>query len=85
MKTKDNVTVQVSHWGESTTNFALLVDPNIIDGKVVGFSRKEWFPKDVCTLERIPAEDPKTDTAKYYLTAPAWLLDKKNVKYENKI
>lgn len=42
-------------------------------------SRLEWFPKSICTLEKIEIENKLTE---YYLTAPEWLLKEKKVKYE---
>ena len=75
------IKVQVSYWGESPTMYALLVDLTFdANGKRTGASRKVWFPKSICKLDRVQTEG----IPEYYLTCPAWLLDKNNVDYEQK-
>jgi len=76
----DKIRVQVSYSRESEKSFGLLVDLSFNDeGRCVAASRLEWFPKNLCELERV--EVPNYLLA-YYLTAPKWLLDQKKVKYE---
>lgn len=44
-------------------------------------SRLEWFPKSLCKIDTIEKEN---HIPEHYLTAPEWLLDKKNVSAEPK-
>lgn len=75
----DLKTVRVSHYGETPTHYALLVDPTMQDGKIVGFSRKVWVAKSGVSLSRVelPGKFPE-----YYLTATVDLLDKNEIDYE---
>lgn len=86
MKSKDIIKIQVGHWGESVSMFALLVDKMVDkDGVICGFGRKEWFPKSICEVERV--ENYKNETyptaynTAHVLSCPRWLLEKKEVKY----
>ncbi len=86
MKSKDIIKIQVGHWGESVSMFALLVDKMVDkDGKICGFGRKEWFPKSTCQVERVENYKnetyPTTYKTAHVLSCPRWLLDKKEVKY----
>ena len=76
--TIDVVRVQVSAVRESEKSYGCLVDL-VFDatGKNTSASRLEWFPKSQCSIEKIASEP----FPEYYLTAPKWILDKKNVKY----
>ena len=70
--------VQVSAPRESEKSYGCLVEMYFdANGKNTGAGRLEWFPKSHCSIEKIPNEP----FPEYYLTAPKWLLDKKNVKY----
>lgn len=68
---------------ESDKMYGVCVDLLFSEGKN-GFSgsRQEWFPKSLCTVERV--EQGEGVMPHYYLTAPHWLLEKKKVKYEKK-
>ena len=39
-------------------------------------SNLKWFPKSLCTIERIEPVDRKKELPTYFLTAPKWLIDK---------
>lgn len=74
--------VQVSLSKESNSSYGVLVDLCFNEeGRCSSAMRLEWFPKSICQLEKV--EIPGYLPA-YYLTAPVWLLDKKNVNYENR-
>jgi|GEM_PF-1829018 len=76
---EENIRVQVSLWAESEKSYCCIVDLRFDeDGSYSGGSRTEWFPKSLCSLEKI---EKKPLLPEYYLTAPKWILDKKNVKY----
>lgn len=81
----DLIRVQVSYKSQSDKSYAALVDL-IFDekGRNTSGSRLEWFPKSVCTLEKIEPEDPSKEHPSYFITAPKWLLDKLKVKYDPK-
>ncbi len=71
--------VQVSLHRESKTSYGVLVDLVFnSEGRCSSAMRLEWFPMSICQLEKV--EIPNYLPA-YFLTAPIWLLDKKNVKY----
>jgi hypothetical protein len=74
-----NQTVRVGFHGESKKCYGVLVDVKI-DPETGNYSagRLEWFPNSLCEVEKkeIPGKLPE-----YYLTAPEWILKKKNVKY----
>jgi len=72
--------VRVSNHAESDNSYGVLVDLIIIpETNHYSASRLEWFPKSICTLEKIEIENKLTE---YYLTAPEWILKQKKVKYE---
>lgn len=72
--------VQVSGVRQSETSYGVLVDLIFDDkGRCSSASRLEWFPKSQCNIEKIEVENW---VPAYFLTAPEWLLDKKNVKYD---
>lgn len=74
MKSKNDelIKVEVSLHAESEKSWAVLVDIH----SPTSASRKEWFPKSLCSLEKHP-----TNIHRYFLTAPEWLLAEKNVKF----
>jgi len=75
-----DIRVRVGYWAESDKSYSLLVDVFYDDkGKYTGAGRAEWFPKSVCTLEKV---EIKNHLPEYYLTAPEWILKQKKVKYE---
>lgn len=88
MNNSGSCTVIVSHHGETPTHWAVLVDHTTDreTGKIIGFSRVEWFPKEDCTLERVPG-DKKITTYEhvYELKAPRWLLKSRRVTYTENI
>lgn len=73
--------VRVGNHADSDKSFGLLVDV-IIDPETGGYSasRLEWFPKSLCSLEKVEIEGHLPE---YYLTAPEWLLKQKKVNYES--
>ena len=74
--------VRVGFHGESEKTIGVLVDVVIGPGKHdYSASRLEWFPKSICKIEAIEEKDT---IPKYFLTAPDWLLEKKNVSKEVK-
>lgn len=81
-ESKKEYRVQVSNHAESDKSYGVLVDLRF-DEKGICFaaSRLEWFPKSLCSLEKVESPDSTKLLPTYFLTAPEWLLDKKNVKY----
>ncbi len=74
------IRVRVSLWSESDRSYCCLVDLKFNEnGAYTGGSRTEWFPKSLCSLEKI-----QKPILEYYLTAPEWMLIQKNVKYDKK-
>lgn len=71
--------VRVGHYGDSEKSFGCLVDFFYCDKGNHSASRLVWFPKSLCTLERIEVEGHFPE---FYLTAPEWLLKTNKVKYE---
>ena len=74
---KELITVQVSSPIESEKTFGVLVDL-IFDenGKNTSASRLKWFPKSICSIEKIEPIDSTKDLPTYFLTAPKWIVDK---------
>lgn len=74
------IRVQVSYHAESENSIGVLVhllfDEN---GRNTSASDLKWFPKGLCTIERIEPEDRTRELPSYFLTAPKWLIDK-NIK-----
>lgn len=65
----------------SEKSIGVLVDVIVIpETNHYSASRLEWFPKSLCDIEEVKAENRLTE---YYLTAPEWLLKEKKVKYES--
>ena len=75
-----DIRVRVSNHAESDKSYGVLVDLIIIpEENHFSASRLEWFPKSICTLEKI---EIKNKLPEYYLTAPEWILKQKKIKYE---
>jgi hypothetical protein len=74
---KELIRVQVSSPIESEKTFGVLVDL-IFDenGKNTSASRLKWFPKSICSIEKIEPIDSTKDLPTYFLTAPKWIVDK---------
>lgn len=74
--------VRVGFHANSDKSIGVLVDV-ILGPKENDYaaSRLEWFPKSLCSIEKIENEN---QLPKYYLTAPEWLLKTKNVSLEPK-
>jgi hypothetical protein len=49
------------------------------NGRNTSANTLKWFPKSLCTIERIEPVDNTKDLPTYFLTAPKWLIDK-NIK-----
>lgn len=78
----DKIRVQVSYSRESESSWGVLVDLVFgEDGHYKASSRLEWFSKNLCELEKVEVEN---HVPAFFLTAPKWLLDKKNVKHHKK-
>ena len=71
--------VRVGHHADSDKSIGVLVDFILDENGCHTASRLEWFPKSLCTLERIEKENKFPE---FYLTAPEWILKQKKVKYE---
>jgi hypothetical protein len=77
---KELIRVQVSSPRESENSIGVLVDLFFDEnGKNTSASNLKWFPKSLCTIERIEPVDRTKELPTYFLTAPQWLIDK-NIK-----
>lgn len=81
------IRVQVSSPRESATSYGALVDLMFNEkGEDTSASRLEWFPKSLCEFEEIDCDydhfGKSVTGKKWFITAPKWLLDKKNINYE---
>lgn len=75
---KDLVRVQVSSPKESENSIGVLVNLKFDEnGKNTSSSDLQWFPKSLCTVEKIEPKDSAKELPSYFLTAPKWLIDKK--------
>lgn len=74
---KELIRVQVSSPTESDKAIGVLVDL-IFDknGKNTSASRLIWFPKSICSVEKIEPIDRTKELPTYFLTAPKWIVDK---------
>ena len=74
---KELIRVQVSSPIESDKAIGVLVDL-IFDqnGKNTSASRLKWFPKSICSVEKIEPVDRTKELPIYFLTAPKWIVDK---------
>jgi hypothetical protein len=74
------VRVQVASPRESDKSIGVLVhlifDEN---GKNTSAMDLKWFPKSLCSVEKIDPIDNTKDLPTYFLTAPKWLIEK-NIK-----
>lgn len=50
-------------------------------GRYSSGSRLEWFPKKLCSIETIVSKENPIFNI-HRLTCPKWLMDKRNVKYD---
>jgi len=77
---KELIRVQVSSPRESENSIGVLVyltfDEN---GKNTSANTLKWFPKSLCSIEKIEPFDSTKELPTYFLTAPKWLIDK-NIK-----
>jgi len=77
---KELIRVQVSSPRESENSIGVLVyltfDEN---GRNTSANTLKWFPKSLCSVERIEPVDNTKELPTYFLTAPKWLIDK-NIK-----
>lgn len=77
---KDLIRVQVSYHAESENSIGVLVhllfDEN---GRNTSASDLKWFPKSLCTIEKVEPADRTKELPSYFLTAPKWIIDK-NIK-----
>jgi hypothetical protein len=75
---KELVRVQVSSPIESQNSIGVLVkllfDEN---GKHTSSSDLQWFPRSLCSIEKIEPNDRTKEMPSYFLTAPKWLIEKK--------
>ena len=74
------IRVQVSSPRESENSISVLVRLRFDEkGRNTSAMDLKWFPKSLCSIERIEPEDTLRDLPTYFLTAPKWLIDK-NIK-----
>ena len=77
---KDLIRVQVSSPIESEKSIGVLVDLLFDEnGRNTSASNLQWFPKSLCSVERVEPVDRTKELPSYFLTAPKWLIDK-NIK-----
>jgi hypothetical protein len=75
---KELIKVQVSSPRESENSIGVLVKLGFDEkGKYSWGCDLQWFPKSLCSIEKIEPEDRTKDLPTYFLTAPKWLIDKK--------
>lgn len=75
---KELVRIQVSSPIESQNSIGVLVkllfDEN---GRNTSSSDLQWFPRSLCSIEKIEPNDRAKEMPSYFLTAPKWLIEKK--------
>ena len=77
---KDLIRVQVSSPIESEKSIGVLVDLLFDEnGRNTSASNLKWFPKSLCSVEKVEPVDRTKELPSYFLTAPKWLIDK-NIK-----
>jgi hypothetical protein len=77
---KELIRVQVSSPRESENSIGVLVHLTFDEnGRNTSANTLKWFPKSLCTIEKIEPVDKTKDLPTYFLTAPKWLIDK-NIK-----
>jgi hypothetical protein len=75
---KELIRVQVASPIESENSIGVLVKLRFDEkGRYVCASDLQWFPKSLCSIEKIEPIDKTKDLPAYFLTAPKWLIDKK--------
>jgi hypothetical protein len=76
----DLVRVQVSSPRETEKAIGVLVNLRFDEnGRNTSAVDLKWFPKNLCSIEKIEPQDSTKDLPSYFLTAPKWLIDK-NIK-----
>lgn len=76
------VRVQVASPRESDKSIGVLVHLRFDEnGRNTSAMDLKWFPKSLCSIERIEPIDNTKDLPTYFLTAPKWLIEK-NIKNE---
>jgi hypothetical protein len=74
---KELVTIQVSSPRESENSFGVLVDLFFNEnGLNTSASNLKWFPKSLCSIEKVEPIDIKKNLPTFFLTAPKWLVEK---------
>jgi hypothetical protein len=74
----DLIRVQVSSPRESEKSIGVLVNLRFDEnGKHVSSMDLQWFPKSLCSIEKIEPKDRTKELPSYFLTAPEWLIDEK--------
>ena len=74
---KELVTIQVSSPRESENSFGVLVDLVFNEnGLNTSASNLKWFPKSLCSIEKVEPIDIKKNLPTFFLTAPKWLFEK---------
>ena len=72
------IRVQVSSPRESENSIGVLVHLRFDEnGKNTSAMDLKWFPKSLCSIEKVEPEDRTKEMPSYFLTAPKWLIDKK--------
>lgn len=74
---KDLIRVQVSSPRESENSIGVLVHLRFDEnGKNISAYDLQWFPKSLCTVEKVEPIDRTKNLPTYFLTAPKWLVEK---------
>lgn len=74
---KELVTIQVTSPRESDKSIGVLVDLVFDEnGRNTSASNLKWFPKSLCTVEKVEPIDRTKNLPTYFLTAPKWLVEK---------
>ena len=74
----DLIRVQVASPIETSISIGVLVKVGFDEsGKYNRATDLQWFPKKLCSIEKIEPNNETKEVATYFLTAPKWLIDKK--------
>ena len=74
---KELVTIQVTSPRESEKSLGVLIDLVFNeDGLNISASNLKWFPKSLCSIEKVEPIDRTKNLPTYFLTAPKWLVAK---------
>ena len=74
---KELVTILVSTPRERENSFGVLVDLVFNEnGLNTSASNLKWFPKSLCSIEKVEPIDIKKNLPTFFLTAPKWLVEK---------